>query len=84
MVTAFVMISCNTGQDEHVIDKLKTMIPVREIHSTVGVYDIVTKVEANTADELKNAITAKIQNLSNVRSTLLLMKSRSQHGQTSV
>ncbi|HET7336273.1 MAG TPA: Lrp/AsnC ligand binding domain-containing protein [Candidatus Nitrosotalea sp.] len=72
MASAFVMISCDYGQEKRVIDEMKSLIPVKQIEETVGVYDIIAKVESKTLDKVKETINTQIQKMDNVRSTLTL------------
>lgn len=66
------MISCDYGQEKRVIDEMKSLIPVKQIEETVGVYDIIVKVESKTLDKVKETINTQIQKMDNVRSTLTL------------
>lgn len=66
------MISCDYGQEKRVIDEMKSLIPVKQIEETVGVYDIIAKVESKTLDKVKETINTQIQKMDNVRSTLTL------------
>jgi DNA-binding Lrp family transcriptional regulator len=72
MASAFVMISCDHGQEKRVIDEMRSLIPVKQIVETVGVYDIIAKIESKTLDKIKETISTKIQKIGNVRSTLTL------------
>lgn len=72
MASAFVMISCDYGQEKRVVDEMKSLIPVKQIEETVGVYDIIAKIESKSLDQVKETISTKIQKIDNVRSTLTL------------
>lgn len=72
MASAFVMISCDYGQEKRVIDEMKSLILVKQIEETVGVYDIIAKIESKSLDKVKETISTKIQKIGNVRSTLTL------------
>ncbi|MDE1844783.1 MAG: Lrp/AsnC family transcriptional regulator [Thaumarchaeota archaeon] len=72
MASAFVMISCDYGQEKRIIDEMKSLIPVIQIEETVGVYDIIAKIESKSLDKVKETISTKIQKIGNVRSTLTL------------
>ena len=66
------MISCDYGQEIRVIDEMKSLIPVKQIEETVGVYDITAKIESKSLDQVKETISTKIQKIDNVRSPLTL------------
>ncbi len=73
MVTAFVLITCDLGYEEQIIEELKHLSDVKEVHGTFGAYDIIAKVESDQTNTLKETITWKIRKLDKVRSTLSLM-----------
>jgi len=73
METAYVLITCDLGSEAEVIDELKQLTNVKEAHGILGAYDILTKVESDSVESLKDTITWKIRKLNRVRSTLSLM-----------
>jgi len=73
MATAYVLINCDLGYEEQIIDELKHLSDVKEIHGVFGAYDILAKVESDEPNTLKETITWKIRKISRVRSTLTLM-----------
>ena len=73
MVTAYVLINCELGSEEDVIDALKNVEDVKEIHGTFGAYDIIAKVDNSEMDALRETITWKIRKIDRIRSTLTLM-----------
>lgn len=75
VITAFVMISCELGKEKRIVDELKSLVPVKEVRETIGAYDIVVKMESNSESKIKETINSKIQNITNIRSTLTLLTS---------
>ncbi|MGD6935094.1 MAG: Lrp/AsnC family transcriptional regulator [Candidatus Bathyarchaeia archaeon] len=73
MPTAFVLINVESGSEEEALRDLRKITGVVESYTSYGVYDIITKVQASSMDELKDLITLKIRNVSKVRSTLTLI-----------
>jgi len=73
MKTAYVLINCNLGSEATIIDELKHLDSVKEVHGVFGAYDIITKVESDSVENLRDTITWKIRKLNMVRSTLTLM-----------
>jgi len=73
MATAYVLINCDLGYEEQIIEELKHLSDVKEVHGTFGAYDILAKVESDQTNTLKETITWKIRKLDRVRSTLSLM-----------
>jgi len=73
MTIAYVLINCDLGYEEQIIEELKHISDVKEIHGTFGAYDILAKVESANVENLRDTITWKIRKLDRVRSTLTLM-----------
>ena len=73
MALAFVMITAEIGKEGEVLSELKKIEQVKEASLVYGVYDIVAKVEAETWEKLKEAITSKVRTVNSVRSTLIMM-----------
>jgi len=71
--TAYVLVNCKLGSEEGIIDSLKHMESVKEVHGTFGAYDIIAKIENSDRDKLRETITWKIRKIDDVRSTLTLM-----------
>ena len=73
MATAYVLINCDLGYEEQIIEELKHISDVKEIHGTFGAYDILAKVESDQITTLRETITSKIRKIDRIRSTLTLM-----------
>ena len=73
MVTAYVLISCDLGFDVEIIDEIKQLEDVKEVHGVFGAYDILVKLESANVETLRETIMWKIRKLNRVRSTLTLM-----------
>ena len=70
--TAYVLINCDLGSEESIIEELKHFENVKEIQGVFGAYDIIAKVESQNQDALRETITWQIRKLDKVRSTLTL------------
>ncbi|MGI0047259.1 MAG: Lrp/AsnC family transcriptional regulator [Nitrosotalea sp.] len=73
MPTAYVMIACDYGQEEQVLDELKTIGRIKEVHGTEGHYDIVAEIESKSTNEINDTVSEKIRRINGVRSTLILL-----------
>ncbi len=73
MAIAYVLINCDLGYEEQIIEELKHISDVKEIHGTFGAYDIFAKVESDQITTLRETITWKIRKIDRIRSTLTLM-----------
>ena len=72
MAEAYVLVNCDLGAEDEIIAGFKQIEHVKEVHGTFGAYDIIAKVEAESADKLREAITWKIRKMDKIRSTLTL------------
>ncbi len=73
MATAYVLVNCDLGFDAEIIDEIKQLEDVKEVHGVFGAYDILAKVESDQTGTLRETITWKIRKIVRVRSTLTLM-----------
>jgi len=71
MSEAFVLINCDPGAEKQVVDKLESIDEVKEVMKTIGLYDVVAKVEAESEKGLREA-SSKIRNIEPVRFVLTL------------
>jgi DNA-binding Lrp family transcriptional regulator len=72
MLTAFVFISTELGEEKNLLKKIRSISNVKEAHIVYGVYDMVIKVEAENMGKLKEIVTRNIRSLSEVRSTITM------------
>ena len=73
MPKAYVLINVESGFEDDVLRELKSTEGVDEAYFSYGVYDIITKVKAETMEQLKEMVTKRIRTLPKVRSTLTLI-----------
>jgi DNA-binding Lrp family transcriptional regulator len=73
MPQAFVLINVESGAEGEVVNQLREVEGVEEAYYSYGVYDIITKVKADTMEKLKDMVTHKLRTLNRVRSTLTLI-----------
>lgn len=68
----FVLINCDLGAEEYVLEELKLLPQVKTAHVTFGAYDVVAEVEAPSASDFDSTVSRKIRNISRVVSTMTL------------
>lgn len=73
MPKAFVLINVESGAEQEVVDELKKIDGIEEAYFSYGVYDIITKIKADTMEQLKDMVTRKVRTIGRVRSTLTLI-----------
>ena len=74
MAKAYVLINCDLGSEDDMIRDIKKLEYVKDVTGTFGAYDIVARIEADTQEQLREAITWKIRKMNKIRSTLTLME----------
>lgn len=72
MLTAFIFLSAELGEEGNLLKQLRSIDNVKEAHLVYGVYDIIVKIEAENLDKLKKIVTRNIRSLSEVRSTITM------------
>jgi DNA-binding Lrp family transcriptional regulator len=75
MVRAYVLINTDIGTESQVLEELKNVEGVEDVHSLWGVYDIIVSIKAETIDKLRSIITKKIEKIGKVNSKLTLLTS---------
>ena len=74
MAKAYVLINCDLGSEDDMIRDIRKLEYVKDVTGTFGAYDIVARIEADTQEQLREAITWKIRKKKKIRSTLTLME----------
>jgi DNA-binding Lrp family transcriptional regulator len=71
MYDGFVLLNCDLGSEEYVIEELKQMPNIKNAHLTFGAYDVIAEI--NTKDQQTfDKTVAEIRKLSRVVSTMTL------------
>jgi len=79
MVKAYILINCELGSEKNVISSLKSIENVTEVHGTLGLYDIVAKIESDSEEKIRNTITNVIRKMPKIHSTVTLTRSESEN-----
>ena len=70
---AYVMINCEDGAQEYVMEELRSIKYVKEMSTTIGSYDIVTKIAVPSIEALRETIEFKIRRIQKVRTTTTII-----------
>ncbi|HJW18952.1 MAG TPA: Lrp/AsnC ligand binding domain-containing protein [Candidatus Nitrosotalea sp.] len=73
MSKAFVAIHCETGKENPIIRKLMEIKGISEVTGTLGLYDIIAKIEAADSMALEKIITKEVRKIPHVLTTMTLM-----------
>ena len=74
MESAFVMITCEDCA-ESLVDTLRAISEVKEVQPICGNYDVIVKIEADSAESLREVIASKIRSIEKIRATTTLISS---------
>ncbi len=72
MEKGFILINCELGAEDYIIEELKIIPQVKSAHVTFGAYDVIAEIEAKSSQEFDLILSQKIRSLSQVMSTMTL------------
>ena len=72
MHKGFVLLNCDLGAEEYVVEELNNIPEVTNAYITFGAYDIVAIINAETQEDFEETVSIKIRKLSRVLSTMTL------------
>ncbi|TLX83900.1 MAG: Lrp/AsnC family transcriptional regulator [Thaumarchaeota archaeon] len=73
MTKAFVAIHCETGKENQVIRNIMEIKGVKEVTGVLGLYDVITKIEAQDSVTLEQIITKYVRKVPHVLTTMTLI-----------
>lgn len=74
MTKAYVFLNCDLGSEKEVISSLRSIEGVSEVHGTLGLYDIMLKIESDSDEKITKIVTEKIRKIPKIHSTMTLKK----------
>ncbi len=74
MTDAYVMLNCELGAEEKIIEQLKELEQVVDVFETIGTHDMMVKLQAENFEKIREIVSWNIQKLDKVRSTATLIK----------
>lgn len=72
MVEAFILITCDYGQEEKILEELVKIEEIQVINRLEGPYNILLKINSETIDEIKEIVTGQIKTIDKIRHTSTL------------
>jgi len=75
LTKAYVLINCDLGSEKNVISSLKSLDDVTEVHGTLGLYDVIVKIESDSEEKIQKTITNFIRKMPKIHSTMTLTRS---------
>ena len=71
MHIGFILLNCDLGAEEYIVEELKQMPKVKNAHLTYGAYDVIAEINTEEQKDFEKAV-ADIRKLSRVVSTMTL------------
>ena len=72
MHVGYILLNCDLGAEEYILDELKKIPGVKKAYLTFGAYDIIAEVHAETQEDFEKTVAMKIRRLARVVSTMTL------------
>ena len=72
MHVGFVLLNCDLGAEEYILDELTKVPQIKNAYITFGAYDIIAEKHGETQEEFENTVSMNIRHLSRVVSTMTL------------
>ena len=72
MHVGFVLLNCDLGAEEYILDELKQVSQVKNAYVTFGAYDIIAEIHGDDQDDFEKTVSMKIRRLSRIVSTMTL------------
>jgi DNA-binding Lrp family transcriptional regulator len=69
----FVLINTNMGKEKEVVKKLEQIPQIKDIYTVYGEKDLIVRLQGETMEEIKNAVSQQIRGHNDVRSTMTLI-----------
>lgn len=71
MHIGFILLNCDLGAEEYIVEELKRMPNVKNAHLTYGAYDVIAEINTKEQKDFEKTV-ADIRKLSRVVSTMTL------------
>ena len=72
MHKGFVLLNCDLGAEEFIVEELKKISQVSQAHVTFGAYDVIVEINTDSQEDFDETVSLKIRRLTRVVSTMTL------------
>ena len=72
MHKGFVLLNCDLGAGELILEELRKIPQISQAHITFGAYDIIAEINADSQEDFDETVSIKIRQLARVVSTMTL------------
>ncbi|TLX67299.1 MAG: Lrp/AsnC family transcriptional regulator [Thaumarchaeota archaeon] len=76
MESAYIMINCELGSEDFVIEQLKSIPGIKEVQGVFGNYDILVKIQTQSIESLRDIIIFQIRKIPEIYCTTTIMCSK--------
>ena len=73
MTIAYVLVNCELGTEDKIVEKLKEFEQVKDVFGTIGTHDMMVKLDAENFEKIRD-LAQKIQKIEKVRSISTLIR----------
>ena len=72
MHKGFVLLNCDLGAEEFILEELKKISNISQAYITFGAYDVIAEINADSQEDFDETVSIKIRRLARVVSTMTL------------
>jgi len=72
MHKGFVLLNCDLGAEEFIVDELRKISQVSQAYVTFGAYDVIVEINTDSQEDFDETVSFKIRRLTRVVSTMTL------------
>ena len=72
MHAGYVLLNCDLGAEEYIVEELRQIPQVKNAYLTFGAYDVIAEIHADSQEDFEKTVSSKIRKLARVVSTMTL------------
>jgi len=72
MHKGFVLLNCDLGAEEFIVEELRKISKVSQAYVTFGAYDVIAEINTDSQEDFDETVSFKIRRLTRVVSTMTL------------
>ena len=72
MHKGFVLLNCDLGAEEFIVEELRKISQVSQAYVTFGAYDVIAEINTDSQDDFDETVSFKIRRLTRIVSTMTL------------
>ena len=72
MHKGFVLLNCDLGAEEFIVEELEKIPQISQAYVTFGAYDVVAEINTDSQEDFDETVSLKIRRLTRIVSTMTL------------